>query len=95
MLKMVGILGWIYSGSEDVINESNALGVLMYSKRFVLEELTQICEIFVIDNLDDDNAKYLKEFAERNDFPRLLRQSISKMYGKMTETPANKCEKTQ
>ena len=89
------ILGWIYSGSEDVINESNALGVLMYSKRFVLEELTQICEIFVIDNLDDDNAKYLKEFAERNDFPRLLRQSISKMYGKMTETPANKCEKTQ
>ena len=92
---MVGILGWIYSGSENVINESNALGVLMYSKRFVLEELTQICEIFVIDNLDDDNAKYLKEFAERNDFPRLLRQSISKMNEKMTETQTNECEKTQ
>ena len=66
----------------------------MYSKRFVLEKLTQICEVFVINNLDGDNAKHLKEFAEHNDFPRLLSQSISKMHGIMAEIQAHECEKT-
>ena len=79
------ILGWVYSGSENIINEANALGVLMYSKRFMLEELSQICELFVIKNLDDDNAKFLKEFAEHNDFPRLLSQSSSRIDGDTME----------
>jgi alpha-tubulin suppressor-like RCC1 family protein len=71
----VGLLKWIYTGDERLVNENNALGLLVCSKQYMLEDLLQVVEHFVINNMDEKNAKFLIEFAKFNDFPRLLNQA--------------------
>ena len=69
------LLRWIYTGDENIVNEENALGMLIYAKQFVLDELIQVVEVFVMKNIDESSAPYLIEFSEYNDFQRINKKA--------------------
>ena len=69
------LLRWIYTGDENIVNEENALGMLIYAKQFVLDELIQVVEVFVMKNIDESSAAYLIEFSEYNDFQRINKKA--------------------
>ena len=61
----LNILRWSYTGDRSIVDENSVVELLVASSRFGIEDLQLVCETFISDRLDADNAEGCLHIAGR------------------------------
>jgi hypothetical protein len=69
-------LDYLYGGNKQLINNDTAVDLLEAADRFLHEELHQVCERFLVESLDKENALPLLYVADKLHAHRLKRHCV-------------------
>jgi len=67
---------FLYTGDQSIISPDTVLEILAAADRFLLDELHQICEFFVLESVDLENVSWLLQFADSHHAQRLRRYCL-------------------
>ena len=68
------VLAWMYTGDRVLVDDETVVSLLAAACRFGIEDLQLVCETFIAERLDVDNAGDCLQIADMFSLKRLARQ---------------------